>query len=329
MGLAILSALLFAVASVFFLDFISRQFGYGSTGDWDFRSDTVKPDHGMQVRWVLIGGSTSYGLGLKEDQTWFSKILRLTEKITGRKPRGVNLARLGGHLEDHILSADRFLKRPILIQDWLEGDRPLGDQDFFDIGLRRIGYNRIILAPVINDTATIIFRSKYRALPAARRFLTVLGGKLGVSFRGLKGLLKAAESNTSFVDESLVPATRNRYIELITRFIEKIGPSKIILVGLPIKYNRADYEHCMTNPCKDPPELILSLVSAIELEREARQDLSRTYGTALCESSRIFDHVPLHQKEGYFMDSIHLNDAGTSQLAPTLANCLRSHISKP
>lgn len=331
---SVLGTLIVIVLLVVCLEYVAELRGLGQKHDWRFREDVADSVH-QTYDFAVIGGSTSFGFGLDGPDTWVRQLEGGLSKSSGETPvRVLNLARIGSHLEEEIYSYRKIIKRPIPKGEWSFGDRP-ADRDLGAIGFADLSYQHVLLVPVINDTAPLLYGPPwyYRLTPLFwfRKLLLTMNGVARIDYSGSLAMLRLAESKLYHFDESRAGPTKQLYAENLAKALDVFGRERIVLVGLPIKYNSRNYtndEFCNIDAaasCLHLMEEAAYLTKAIAIETDVRMEMSKLYGVRLCELSNVFVGEDAVSVSSMFIDSIHLSSKGSRVISCELEKCLHGY----
>lgn len=316
-----------------FLEWYARSQGMGQQKEWRFRQD-IYGSAGRTYDFIVLGGSTSFGLGLADEETWIRILQSRLAKDSGSPVDVLNLARLGSHLPEEIYDYQRIIRRPIARSEWAFGDRPRS-RDVSQLGFSKFQYKYALIVPVVNDTAPLLYTvpSFYRFTPlyAIRKLLMTFNGTSIFDPSAALELMRFFETRLYRFDRSLLASTKELYKTHLIQLIDLLGRRKVVLVGLPIKYNRPNYKNLELCDSDQPSrcEHVLAeaeyLTESIAIESSARHELSSTYGIKLCELSGLFGGLDAPAIAAMFNDSIHLSAKASATVAGALQSCLHNY----
>lgn len=280
---------------------------------------------------IALGGSTTYGLGVRDGEDWPSLLAReLGLPI-------INLGRLGAHLQEFRLNAyvwqsKRFLAEDLYFNNWSSTLSGKGG------GWLSFKPKIIYLAPVINDTVPWLYYSTLnRAHPflgLAIRILSIcpMGEKLILVHHLKKFILKMMEKDIhpDFLSAEDLNFIRNRLIAELEQFFELCQREKIMvnLIGFPILFNQIPEEReselfaLNQTLYSDLFKMRFILEKSVQIERQVFELVAKKYNARyVCAACRL-DKKPLAEKLNYFVDPIHLNVQGQKIIVQDILNSL-------
>jgi lysophospholipase L1-like esterase len=286
-----------------------------------------------QVRILTVGGSTTYGFGVKRSDSW---PYRLEKKLNERHPgkfEVVNLAYLGGHLEGFISDYQRLSRRYIPRDKWLEGARP-ASEDMARWGWGELNPDIVIIVPIVNDTAPdfTFMRNNENTVKWQRYVGGTLESmpvvrNLAISYYLRVALQKIPRQKTDFHAANAYLQIRDSYKKNLERFILLWGPEiKIFVVGLPWLFKEGDSSESVELAMKvwgvtDYDELIdqLSYLPTLEIiEAEVRDTVKKElagYSLISTEIGQSLKVRPYHERLRFYLDSIHVTAEGNELFA--------------
>lgn len=280
------------------------------------------------VRILTIGGSTTYGFGLRGDQAWPSRLESKLNKNFPEKFEVINLAYLGGHLEAFISDFNHVSRIYIPRDKWLDGLRPAVN-DLANWGWGDLNPDVVIVVPIVNDTAPDfnyfrsngnefglrhLFERGIEYLPLLKRFAVTYYLKMVVQKNQL--------TKSSFrADETLINIGKS-YKDNLKTFVSLWGTDKkILLLGLPWLFSKEDSDH-EVNLAKmmwgvtDQKELIDELTYFPQLEQieiDTRATVKKEHGVESLinfEVGRKLKSLPYKERLRFYLDPIHVTAEG-------------------
>lgn len=291
---------------------------------------------------VTLGGSTTFGLGLAEADTW----PRLLEgELAARGDAAVevlNLAYLGGHLEQLGDNLARLSTRRVTRYDWLRGDRPAAT-DYLAFGVGDLAPDRILIAPIVNDTVPDFMMAPHWSDRACRALAGSPLRAAAVTYYVCR-TAAARRSHGGARDPARRDAVLAGFDDRLRAFVRRLratpglAETPLALVTLPTLF-RAD-----ESPADAGAAAARYFGRTTDAERQELVDQARYYpplldgeaaamgraardlGIPLIDARTLFRDQPLRQRLPYFSDSIHTSESGSRAVAAFVAARLRGPL---
>lgn len=292
---------------------------------------TIKKKPG-RVRILTVGGSTTYGFGVKSEDTWPG---RLEQKLNERYPgkfEVVNVAYLGGHLEGFISDFQKASRTYITREKWLEGARP-GPESKAKWGWSDLDPDIVIVVPIVNDTAPDFTYMRSHGQTGGWRsrlesHLTAPPLKnLAISYYLKRVIMKAPHPTDGFRPEAAYSRIRESYKENLKQFISLWGTERrIYLLGLPWLFSKDDSSESIDLAMQvwgvtDQKELMDELgyfpsLEKIEIEQRtvAKKELTG-YTLASNEIGKSLKARPYRERLRFYLDPVHVTAEGNELFA--------------
>lgn len=320
-----------------------------------YREPFALQKHPGRIRILAVGGSTTYGMSVRANDTWPKRLEQKLNEAYPGKFEVINVAYLGGHLEGFVSDYHRVSRRYIPRDRWLDGERP-ADKDMAAWGWKDLDPDLIVVVPIVNDTAPdfTFIRSNGDARGWFRRMTSMLDTVPVIRNLAISYYLKVVINK--FMPRAIAsPSAEMVYARIgglykanLQRFVSLWSPSKpILLVGMPWLFNMGDTSEMLDDAMKvwnvtDRAELAdeLSYFPALEkIEVEARRNIGRKLagsGVLVAEVGQALKRRPFRERLSFYLDPIHVNAAGYEHFAseicqlvvetPSVANFLRSPL---
>lgn len=283
-------------------------------------------------RIVTIGGSTTYGFGVDPKDTWPKKLSSFLERDFPGRYEVVNLGRVGSHLEEFKYDYERSLNIYIPRDAWMGGSRP-EVSGLASWGWKDLEPDILIVAPVVNDTAPdYLYLSEAnlisRAVAGMNRVMddSFIINRLAFGFYFKKALSVIEYKNRTFVadDSRRLDMIRSSYKTNLRGFLKLWeGRPRVILLGLPLFFNRTDGEKQALKAAAywnladtDSISREVKYLPLLEgLESDIRAEVSNELGIEHREVGVEIKGMDLGDRLRLYDDPVHMNKKGTRLVA--------------
>lgn len=286
-----------------------------------------------RVRILTVGGSTTYGFGVKSEDTWPRRLeQKLNERFPG-KFEVVNVAYLGGHLEGFIADFQKASRTYITREKWLEGARPAPESKA-KWGWSELDPDIVIVVPIVNDTAPdfTYIRShghagRWRSRLESYLETAPLLRNLAISYYLKRIILKAPQPTKGFRPDDAYLRIRESYKENLKQFISLWGAERrIYLLGLPWLFSKDDSSESVELAMQvwgvtDQKELMDELsyfpsLEQIEIEQRAavKKELAG-YSLFSNEIGKSLKARPYRERLRFYLDPVHVTAEGNELFA--------------
>lgn len=304
------------------------------------RSFSIQKGH--RVRILAIGGSSTYGMGVEEKETWPAWLQSRLDADFPGSFEVINLGRLGGHLEEFILNYRATSRIYVPRDKWIDSpaNRPTEAQ-LASWGWKDLHPDALIVAPVAADTAPdYLYRSRKNVLARwADKFMddfhgTWVGEKLALSHYIIHALtdLSLKNRNTAEVD---LPTLEQTYETNLSRFLQLWEGTPIYVFGLPLLFNQDDSEKDAKKAAVvwnlPETEILheLQYMPLLEtLEARVRNRAGQNRSIRSKELGKEIKNLPFPSRLKLYHDSIHLRGDGYRQVVEEMYGFLRDDFSR-
>lgn len=287
----------------------------------------------QQLRILVVGGSTTYGFGVRAADAWPARLRNKLEKRHPRKFEVVDVSYLGGHLAGFVSDYTHASRRYISRELWLKGDRPQPN-DLAGWGWRDLDPDIVIVAPVVNDTAPdFAFMRQEAGAPAWRRSVeralaeTPLLADLAISYYARTVLRNIGGRAEEFDAHAARARIRESYRASLEQFVSLWGTGRqVLVVGLPWLFNPGDGPETVDLAMKawgvrDRTELLdeLSYFPVLErLELDVRSGVVAGFARQAVAGGEIgrglkASSFPVRLR--WYLDALHVNAEGHEAFA--------------
>ncbi len=290
--------------------------------------------HAHEYRVVTLGGSTTYGMGLEEEQTWPYLLQERLHAASGEAYEVLNLGYLGGHLEQIRENFVAISTRRVSRYDWISApsDRP-GPSDLLDFGVQDLQTRVVILTPIVNDTVPDFFMTTHWSDGLCRN---LRGGRLSryLAFTYYTcelslGRRSAAAPRT----EARLPGILRGFRSRLQAFVEdfRANPAlrgtSLVLMSLPTLFHEGeraeDVKRAATYWGRPVSEYSLAEQARyypmiLRMEEEVIAEIAAKYGLPYFRLFGLFDEISFRKRLQFFNDAVHVNAEGAAKVATVI-----------
>lgn len=294
------------------------------------------------LRIVTLGGSTTYGKGLPNEESWPYLLEKLFAEADPETRVSVdNLGYLGGHLEQIRGNLSRISQRRITRYEWVGMDeRQRLDVPTLSYGIEDLRPDVLLLAPIINDTIPDLFMGRHWTGGVCRwlRLDPVLSQLAVTHYVCELSLTRRFESKPHDLQDlpEVLAGFEGRLRSFVTEVegSEALRGTKLVLMTLPglfaegepsrnahtaARFWGGENEASLQEEARLYPAILAK-------EEDVIEHVAREFDLPFVSLREMFAEYPFRQRLQYFSDSVHTNSRGTALVAAAVHEAIEGLV---